>query len=150
MLHVQSYHYWNICTPYIHNQNSAWNWFMPTSAGDNTLFAWLVLENISSYLKIKNIGCAQFIPGNWESCSMDQHMCSLVQFPPIQTILWFHWYSTYNIWTYGHLGYSNQEEIQAYLTGLSNTKHIQLINICRYGSSRLMNGWISTRNRILT
>ena len=45
-------------------------------------------------------------------------------------------YSTsYNVWIGGHLGYSDQEEINAYLTGLSNIMHIQLIMYSIYGIS---------------
>lgn len=45
-------------------------------------------------------------------------------------------YSTsYIVWLGGHLGYSDQEEINAYLTGLSTIMHIQLIMISIYGSS---------------
>lgn len=46
-----------------------------------------------------------------------------------------HMYSTYNVQIDGHLGYSNQEETNAYLTGLSNIMHIQLIMISIYDSS---------------
>ena len=47
-----------------------------------------------------------------------------------------HMYSTsYNVQIDGHLGYSNQEEINAYLTGLSNITHDQLIMISIYDSS---------------
>lgn len=43
-------------------------------------------------------------------------------------ILEYTYSTSYNAWISGHIGYSNQEEINAYLTGLSNIIHIQVSN----------------------
>lgn len=43
-------------------------------------------------------------------------------------ILEYTYSTSYNAWIGGHIGYSNQEEINAYLTGLSNIIHIQVSN----------------------